>query len=251
MNTPTPQAAHIQVLQPNKARIVNPSASVVLGTDAHLPAVTAQHLMQAAIKSALDNAAQVAPATLGDGHRFQDRALRPAAVLVPLIQRDSGVNVVLTQRSSQLRDHAGQIAFAGGRIDATDASAWHAACREAHEEIALATSALTALGQLSTYTTVTAFEVTPCVAWLLPTATFYPFEAEVAAVFEVPLAFLMNPANHQRRTITTPAGERTFYAIPYLDNAAHEWFIWGATAGMIRNLYTVLSAYQQNQQGQT
>ena len=233
-----------QTVQTDQARIVNPQASTLVGLDSHLPAILAEHLNIESIASALKLASSVEPATRGDGHKFAGASLRSAAVLMGLVVRNSGLHMVLTERASHLRKHAGQIAFPGGAIDATDASAWAAAQREAMEEIGTPSHALSYLGQLPTYTTVTAFEVVPCVASLDSAHAYQPAPAEVAAVFELALVRLMNPASHQRRTIDTPVGERTFYAIPTEDSQGIVRFVWGATAGMIRNLYTVLHAYQ-------
>ena len=240
LTTPTPT-------QSERARILNPKSSQLMGTDAHLPAIAASNLHHDFIEQALKQAGSIEPATRGDGRQFEGRTIRAAAVLVGLVDREpdgAGVSVVFTQRAAAMRNHAGQIALPGGAIDLTDTSPWAAAQREAFEEIALDPSLLSPLGALLVYTTVTAFEVTPCVGWIQPQAQFTPAPDEVAAVFEVPLAFLMNPANHQRRSIQTPVGERSFYAMPYTDAAGQERFIWGATAGMLRNFYKVFAAHQ-------
>jgi 8-oxo-dGTP pyrophosphatase MutT (NUDIX family) len=193
------------------------------------------------IAAALSRWQETPALSAGDGNRFANRTIRSAAVLIGLIERTDGIHVVLTQRASHLRDHAGQIAFPGGAQDAQDIDTWHTAQREAMEEIELQAEHLTCLGRGHVYTTVTAFEVTPWVAWITPQATFNPALDEVAQVFELSLAFLMNPAHHQRRSVNTPVGERTFYAIPSVDTQGQERFVWGATAGILRNLYQTLS----------
>jgi 8-oxo-dGTP pyrophosphatase MutT (NUDIX family) len=226
--------------QSPKARIVNPLASTVLGYDSHLPALPAAQMTQTNIALALSQWQRCTAISAGDGNRFANRQLRDAAVLIGLIERPSGIHVVLTQRASHLRDHAGQIAFPGGGRDASDADTWHTAQREALEEIDLQSQHLTLLGRGHDYTTVTAFVVTPWVAWIAPDAQFKPALEEVAQVFELPLAHLMNPANHQQRSVMTQVGERRFYAIPSVDTQGIERFVWGATAGILRNLYQTL-----------
>jgi len=154
----------------------------------------------------------------------------PAAVLVAVVDRTEP-GLILTQRTESLRRHAGQIAFPGGRIDPGDADAADAALREAEEEIALPRAAATVVGQADLYLTVTGFEVTPVVAVIPPDLAYHPNEAEVADVFEVPLAFVLDPANHLRATAEWQGQTRHFYEIHW-DNRR----IWGATAAMLINL---------------
>lgn len=235
-------AAPIEITRGSaKTAIGDPQLATVLGYDTAWPALPNASLTCAMITRAMQKVAHVLPATIGDGNRFAGRSIRQAAVLIALVQRDQGVCVLLTQRATSLRDHAGQIAFAGGATDAEDASAWHTAQREAWEEVGIKSSDMTFLGELPIYTTVTAFAVTPCVAWLDEHAARSMNTQEVAEVFEVPLDFLMNPANHQQRSVQTQVGERTFYAIAATDTLDKPRFIWGATAGMLRNLYRVLA----------
>ena len=160
-----------------------------------------------------------------------DTALTPAAVLVPIVLRGDQQTMLLTQRTAHLRDHAGQISFPGGRVEESDLSPLDTALRETEEEIGLARCHVEALGYLPEYRTGTGFRVTPVVALVTP-----PFEVkadpfEVAEVFEVPLGFLLNPENHQRHTLHYRGALRSYFAMPYND-----YFIWGATAGMIRSL---------------
>ena len=157
--------------------------------------------------------------------------LTPAAVLFPIVQRGSGHTVLLTQRTVHLRDHAGQISFPGGRVEADDPSPVHTALRETEEEIGLAREHVEILGFLPEYHTGTGFRVTPVVALLTPPFELAPDPFEVAEVFEVPLAFLLDPANHKRHSLHYRGALRHFFAMPYGD-----YFIWGATAGMIRSL---------------
>ncbi len=157
--------------------------------------------------------------------------LTPAAVLFPIVLRDNGQTVLLTQRTAHLKDHAGQISFPGGRVEEEDQSPVHTALRETEEEIGLARKHVEVLGFLPEYRTGTGFRVTPVVALVTP-----PFELaldpfEVAEAFEVPLAFLLDPANHKRHSLHYRGALRHFFAMPYGD-----YFIWGATAGMIRSL---------------
>jgi len=157
--------------------------------------------------------------------------LTPAAVLFPIVRRDGRHTVLLTQRTAHLRDHAGQISFPGGRVEAEDASPTHTALRETEEEIGLARDRIEILGFLPEYRTGTGFRVTPVVALVLPPFELKPDPFEVAEVFEVPLDFLLDPANHQRHSMHYRGALRNYFAMPYGD-----YFIWGATAGMIRSL---------------
>jgi 8-oxo-dGTP pyrophosphatase MutT (NUDIX family) len=227
--------------QSTQARILDPRSGTIVGYDSHLPAIPADILKRESIATALAKWDSAPAISAGDGNCFAGRSIRQAAVLIGLVQREAGIRVVLTQRASHLRDHAGQIAFPGGAMDASDRDAWHTAQREAWEEIGLHTNHVDYLGRCHTYTTVTAFQVTPYVAWIDADAVFNPALAEVAQVFELPLSHVLNPANHQQRRVTTPVGERTFYAIPSLDSAGVERFVWGATAGMLRNFYATLA----------
>lgn len=163
------------------------------------------------------------------------------AVLVPILAHSQGTTVLLTQRAAHLNAHAGQIAFPGGRVDATDADVVATALREAQEEIALDPAHVDVLGLLPPYTTATAYVVTPVVALVAAGATWRPHPGEVAEVFEVPLPFLMDPANHVSQALAWDGRLRHWFAMPYHDGAA-ERYIWGATAGMLRNLYRCLSA---------
>lgn len=163
----------------------------------------------------------------------------PAAVLVPIVIRDAMPGVLLTMRTAHLHDHAGQISFPGGRVDAGDADAVATALRETEEEVGLARRHIEVLGCMPEYRTGTGFVVTPVVALVHPPFELVPDEFEVAEIFEVPLDFLMDGMNHESRSaeFPPPAGRRSFYAIPY---GRH--FIWGATAAMLRNLYHFLRA---------
>lgn len=159
-------------------------------------------------------------------------AARPAAVLIGIVQRPGGARVILTRRAAHLRDHSGQVAFPGGKIDAADASPMAAALREAHEEIGLDPQLVAAIGYLDPYLTGTGFCVLPVLAQVSPQFEPNPDMREVDAVFEPPLAFLMNPHSHQRQSREWQGIMRHFYAMPWQGH-----HIWGATAGMIRAMY--------------
>ncbi|HEY5366395.1 MAG TPA: CoA pyrophosphatase [Casimicrobiaceae bacterium] len=176
---------------------------------------------------------------MSDGHRLPGREgpLRAAAVLVPLVDRPGGVNVLLTERSAGLPDHPGQISFPGGRVESADVNAAAAALREAFEETALPAARVDVLGYLPHYATVTGYDVTPVVGWVTPPFDIHPHPLEVADVFEVPLAFLLEPANQKRHFRMLDDVRRDYWAIPY-----QERYIWGATAAMLMMFDAVLRA---------
>jgi 8-oxo-dGTP pyrophosphatase MutT (NUDIX family) len=176
------------------------------------------------------------PELSGDGRLLVERPASPASVLVPLVQRADGLHVLLTRRTAHLRDHAGQISFPGGRAETHDVDAAATALREAEEEIGLPHDHVEVIGQLPVYTTVTHFVVTPVVALVAPPSTLKLDSFEVAEAFEVPLQFLMTPAHHRRHALALDGVERHFLSMPWGD-----YFIWGATAAMLRNLYRFLS----------
>lgn len=167
---------------------------------------------------------------LSDGFRLPGREslVTPAAVLVPLVNRTDGLTVLLTQRSDSLPDHPGQISFPGGRVEPDDASVEAAALRETHEEIGLPPDRVSVLGRLAQYQTVTGFTVTPVVGWIEPPFPIATDPVEVADVFEVPLAFLLDRANQQRHFRMLGEVRRDYFAIPYAER-----YIWGATAAML------------------
>ena len=165
--------------------------------------------------------------------------LRRAAVLVPLVERPDGLHVLLTKRTDHLSSHAGQVSFPGGRAEELDSSPIETALRETEEEIGLHRRHVEIIGILPEHITISAYRVTPVVAIVTPPFELSADPGEVADMFEVPLSFLMSGANHERRSLTLPEGKgkRVFYAMPY-----HGYFIWGATAAMLRNLYHFLRA---------
>jgi 8-oxo-dGTP pyrophosphatase MutT (NUDIX family) len=169
--------------------------------------------------------------TEGDQGVEKIKALTPAAVLFTLVHRPEGYQVLLTRRAEHLRDHPGQISFPGGRMEAEDASPRHAALREAEEEIGLSPDLPRVLGYLPTYRTGTGFQVYPVVALLEPPFALRLDHFEVAEVFEAPLDFLLDPANHRRESLFYQGAWREYTAMSYGDH-----YIWGATAGMIVSL---------------
>ncbi len=230
--------------KPQRTRIVDPKAVPVRGTDAHLPALNSAWLTPQSLRERFRGPFVGTAEIPGDGRVF-DRVPAAASVLVPLVQRESGLHVLLTQRTDHLHDHAGQISFPGGRAEAHDADAVATALRETEEEIGLTRSHIDVIGQLPTYTTITNFVVTPVVALVQ-----VPFELsldsfEVAEAFEVPLAYLMTPANHHRHVFSYGGESRQFLSMPWRPEepggSAREYFIWGATAAMLRNLYRFLA----------
>jgi 8-oxo-dGTP pyrophosphatase MutT (NUDIX family) len=158
-----------------------------------------------------------------------------AAVLVPLIHRPDGLQVMLTQRTAHLTDHAGQISFPGGRAEPEDRDVIATALREAEEEVGLPPDRVQVLGRLDNYVTSTGYEVAPVVGLIQPPFPVTPDPHEVAEVFEVPLAFLVDPRNHERHSREWQGRTRFFYVLPYQDR-----YIWGATAGMLVNLAHLL-----------
>src|SRR5712672_167125 len=182
------------------------------------------------LRSRFAESRNLEPVTEGDGHLWRsDREIRPAAVLVPVVKPEHVLTILFTRRTAHLNDHAGQISFPGGRSEPGDADAAETALREAAEEVGVAPAQVEVLGELPKYVTVTGYRVTPLVELRLD-------EFEVAEVFEVPLEFLLDPANHQRNSVLYEGRERRYYAVPY-----GQYYIWGATAGMLMNLVSFLT----------
>jgi 8-oxo-dGTP pyrophosphatase MutT (NUDIX family) len=217
----------------------DPRQVPVLGVDAHLPPVAPERLRPDALRERF-----AAPPPweqeLRSEPRFTNRQPAAASVLVPIVMRDEPM-VLLTERTAHLTTHSGQVAFPGGKRDATDVDAADTALREAEEEIGLPRTLAEVIGDMPTYTTGTMFIVTPVVALVRPDyrLTLNPFE--VADAFEVPLAFLMDPANHRRHAIEFSGTRREWFSMA-CEAQGKERFIWGATAGMLRNFYRFLAA---------
>jgi 8-oxo-dGTP pyrophosphatase MutT (NUDIX family) len=236
--TPSPasrQPASLTASIPN----FDPRQVPVIGTDSHLPAVPAAGQTPQALRARFAHPPRWQPEVRKEA-RFAPRTPAHAAVLVPLVLREE-LTVLLTQRTEQLSTHSGQVAFPGGRQDPEDADATATALREAQEEVGLDPGQVEVLGSLPVYETGTAFMVTPVVALVQPDAPLHPNPYEVADVFEVPLRFLLDPAHHQRHRLHWQGLEREWFSMPYLD-AGRERYIWGATAGMLRNFYRFMVA---------
>lgn len=170
-------------------------------------------------------------------HEMEGRKLRDAAVLVPVINDGDEAKVIFTLRTTTLRSHSGQIAFPGGAIDADDVSPEQAALRETEEEIGLGRAYVETVGRLPDYISFTGFRITPVIGVVTRGYALSLSPVEVDEVFEVPLAFLMNPHNHHRDSMVWQGSERHFYQMPY-----GERHIWGITAGIVRSLYERLYA---------
>lgn len=207
------------------------------------PAVPAQRLTPEQIRRRFSEPPPWQPEQVSDRMRLREGPPRPAAVLVPLVAHAAEVTVLLTRRTLTLRDHSGQVAFPGGRCEPGDHTAIDTALRETREEVGLEASGIEVIGSLPRYLTGTGYHVTPIVGFVQAGLPVHPDPGEVAEVFEVPLAFLMDPQHHQQRRIDMPEGHRLFWAMPYRAiDSQDEHFIWGATAAMLRNLYRLLAA---------
>lgn len=223
---------------------------------ARLPAISPDRLTAAALRARFQQPPAWDP-ELRQEPRFADRVPAAAAVLVPLVQRPAGLTVLLTERTANLSTHSGQVAFPGGKVDPEDDSVVAAALREAREEVDLPPEFAEVIGQLPVYITGTQFIVTPVVALVRPGFVLHPNPTEVAHAFEVPLAFLMDPAHHRRHHLEWDGNVREWFSMPYMERVEAapaagesapqpatevERFIWGATAGMLRNFYRFLAA---------
>ncbi|MBI3381574.1 MAG: CoA pyrophosphatase [Aquabacterium sp.] len=226
---------------------IDPRVAELLGHDTHLPAVDPQRFTRASLIQRFEQPPIWHPdIEVEKWFRAPDPV--PASVLVPLVMRGEP-SVLLTQRTSHLKKHAGQISFPGGRSEPTDPDAIYTALREAQEEVGLAPSRVDVLGTLPTYTTGTGFVVTPVVGLIEPGSQelerlqLNADPSEVAEIFEVPLHFLMDPRFHQRRAFDVAGTRLEFFSMPWTSQSTDkEYFIWGATAAMLRNLYRFLSA---------
>ena len=223
----------------SKLSAFDPQLVPVFQVDTHLAAVPSQHLTPEALQARFANPPVWQPELVRE-RKFMDRAPAHAAVLLGVVMRDEPT-VLLTQRPSHMSTHAGQVAFAGGKCDETDADVAATALREAHEEVGLEAHHVQVLGTLPEYVTGSAFYVTPVVALISPSMSLQLNVHEVADAFEVPLAFLMNPAHHRWHRYEFEGVTREWLSMPYQDGDQLR-FVWGATAGMLRNFYRFLSA---------
>ena len=217
-----------------------------------LPSVAAELLTAQGLRQRFNAPRDWHPEIVEEARWQRRDQLAHAAVLIALMVRPQGLSVLLTQRTAHLTHHAGQISFPGGRSEAADADPVATALREAAEEVSLDPRHVEVLGCLPEYLTGTNFCVTPVVALVHPPVSLLADTSEVDEIFEVPLAHLMDPAHHEIRSLVWEGGERHFFAMPYPrsqtgpvdENEAEAgvYFIWGATAGMLRNLYRFLIA---------
>jgi 8-oxo-dGTP pyrophosphatase MutT (NUDIX family) len=217
----------------------DPRAVPVTGVDSHLPPVAADALAPEAIRRRFTEPPHWEPEVWAE-RKFAEREPARASVLVPVVMRARPM-VLLTERTTHLSTHSGQIAFPGGKRDETDLDDADTALREATEEIGLPRELAEVVGQMPTYTTGTQFIITPVVALVRPDYELSLNAFEVADAFEVPLDFLMNPAHHRRHAIEWAGARREWFSMPYMDGTT-ERFIWGATAAMLRNFYRFLVA---------
>jgi 8-oxo-dGTP pyrophosphatase MutT (NUDIX family) len=223
--------------------IPDPRQSQLDPTAERLPAVSADRLRADALRDRFRRPPAWMPEAVDDRWRLSDDAPRSAAVLIPMVPRPDGLGILLTERTAHLTAHAGQVAFPGGRTEPTDGSPVNTALRETEEEIGLPRAQIEILGTMPSYLTGSGYVVTPVVGLVDPVHELRPDANEVAEVFEVPLSFLMDPANHQVRLYRWVDGaERSFFAMPWVRPDGREHFIWGVTAAMLRNLYRFLAA---------
>ncbi|RFO96841.1 CoA pyrophosphatase [Rhodoferax lacus] len=215
----------------------DPKAVPVQAVDRHLPKVSAASLTPQAIAARFARQHAWEP-ELRQEAKFMDRPPAHASVLIPLVQRER-LTVLLTLRPTHMSSHSGQIAFPGGKADPEDQDAVATALREAEEEVGLQPGFVQVMGSLPVYTTGSAFIVTPVVALVRPGFQLQANADEVDEVFEVPLDFLMDPAHHRHHVVDFAGGQRNWLSMPYQDGST-ERFIWGATAGMLRNFYRFL-----------
>ena len=223
--------------------VFDPRSIPVIGVDTHLSDVPAQALTPQALRQRFRHPPLWTPEHSVE-KKFSDREPALAAVLLPLVMRDE-LMLLLTERAGNMSTHSGQVALPGGKTDDDDRDAVDTALREAHEEIGLLRAHIEVLGILPTYVTGSAFIITPVVALVQPGFVLQANPAEVADIFEVPLRYLMNPANHQRHEFEFDGVMRQWLSMPYtgVDSSdSKERYIWGATAGMLRNLYRFLIA---------
>ncbi len=217
----------------------DPSKVPVLAIDSHLPAVPGSELSPEALRRRFHAPPQWVPEIIFE-YGCIPHETAAASVLVPVVMRERPT-ILLTERTSHLSSHSGQVAFPGGKRDKTDTDAAHTALREADEEIGLGSHLVEVIGHLPTYTTGTQFVVTPVVGLVNAQHRLMLNTNEVADAFEVPLDFLMNPAHHRHHAVEVDGEHRKWISMSYMEGGT-ERLVWGATAAMLRNLYRFLSA---------
>ncbi len=232
---------------------IDPRTAPIERVDHDLPAVPWAQMQPDALRARFAQAPVWTPEVVREP-QFSSRAPAEAAVLVPIVMRGPAASeptILLTQRTAHLSTHSGQIAFPGGKVDAEDADVQATALREAQEEVGLDPRHVQVIGQLPLYITGSAFWVTPVIGLVSPEMALQPNPDEVDDVFEVPLAFLMNPAHHRHHSMMWQGAQRQWFSMPYQESriaadgeqALVERYIWGATAAMLRNLYRFLIAH--------
>lgn len=239
--TPAPSPAAVSSVIPSLSSLpdFDPRRVPVTGVDAHLPAVPRAAQTPEALRRRFAAPPPWQPEVVLE-KAFTSRAPAHAAVLVPIVLRERPT-VLLTERTAHLSTHSGQVAFPGGRADPGDANPAATALREAWEEVGLQARSVEVLGTLPTYVTGSAFIITPVVGLVQPDCALRPNPYEVADVFEVPLDFLLDPSHHERHAFERDGIRREWFAMPYQDGDRSR-YIWGATAGMLRNFYRFLLA---------
>lgn len=217
----------------------DPRRVPVLGVDTHLPAVPAAAQTPQALRQRFAMPPAWQPEVVQE-RAFSSRPPAHASVLLPIVMR-AQPTVLLTERTLHLSTHSGQVAFPGGRADPEDDSPAATALREAWEEVGLEERFVEVLGVLPPYVTGSSFIIAPVVGLVRPDCVLHANPAEVADMFEVPLAFLLDPAHHQRHALEWQGVRREWFSMPYQDGDK-DHFIWGATAGMLRNFYRFMRA---------
>ncbi|MPM96452.1 putative Nudix hydrolase NudL [bioreactor metagenome] len=232
--TASPPPSVQKVLSLSSVPNFDPRLAPLEGVDSHLPAVPASAMTPDALRQRFASPPVWTPDVLRD-RTVLDREPADASVLLPIVMREQPT-VLLTQRTTRLSSHSGQVAFPGVKADPGDGGPNGTALRETHEEVGITPQYVEVLGHLTNYVTVTAFNVTPVVARLHPGFVLEPNPDEVADVFEVPLQFLLDPRHHERHYLEWEGMRRDWYAMPYQDGDKQR-YIWGATAGILRNFY--------------
>lgn len=237
---PDPGFAGMETDEPMPRLLFDPESVPTVGVSSG-PAIPASRLTEATLRDAFVALRPWQPEVSDEARtpRLRKGATGPvpASVLMPIVVRETGLTMLLTERTAHLTDHAGQVSFPGGGAEPVDGDAIATALRETEEEIGLARAHVEVLGRLPDYLTITGFVVAPVVALVHPPFDLTLYDYEVAEAFEVPLAFLMDPANQRIHEVPMPQGARRFLSMPHDGH-----FTWGATAWMLRNLYVFLRA---------